>query len=67
MKVAELIKKIEKMRGGFAETEQNLMDYRNRTNGSLTVAEIEARAGFHVCGSIISFIEDLAFQQEIEQ
>ena len=65
MKASELKQRIEAMRGGYEETERNLLECRIRTNASITVAEVEARAGYQVCNYVLGVIDTLVYEQEV--
>lgn len=64
IKMSELKRRVELMRRNYEDTERKLMNYRNENNTGITVAECEARGGYHVCNCFLGFLDMLVYEQE---
>ena len=66
MKLSQLKNKVEKAQRAYEHEANMLVAYREKNGGGITVGEIRALESANILNLVLAFIEDLAYDQEIE-
>lgn len=66
MKISLLRDKLVKARDYAADEEIRLIEYRKRKGGGKTTSECEATAAVRVFNTVIKFLEDLVYDENID-